>query len=533
MRVTVRGADGAPKVLAGTHLLLAAGRTPTSRAWVSMPRACASSSGRIVVDDRLRTTNRRIYVIGDAAGGQQFTHLAEHHAGIVLRHAIFRMRWAKPSRVVPWCTFTDPELARVGLSESEAKQQGVAHRVYRFPFADIDRARADERDRTALPKSSPTRRASSSARRSSDAHAGELIAEYVLALSKGMNAQRADRRHPHLPNPRADQPPRCRPADEGRADADRRSAGSSGSSACEAREDERATGDDTGCHGGPLGPDRAPGRVRGRHRRVLRAGRSAATSASTPSRRTAMRCLPSPRRITPRRSRSRSSPTSRAVGVQPPGRAGAVADDGLPVRPLGRQRCSWSSPRRSARRSCFLAARYLFADAARRRMGALGAKINAGFSENAFNYLLFLRLVPVFPFFLVNLAPAFTTIRVRTFALGTLIGIIPGTFVYRESRADARSHRFAVRHSLGRDAGRLCLLGLLALVPVLVRKFRRVTRGRRLEPHRRHRRPLQSDLSRFVEPSGTLCTPRCRCSKRPNFPPIARRALETLQVNVG
>ena len=61
----------------------------------------------------------------------------------------------------------------------------------------------------------------------------------------------------------------------------------------------------------------------------------------------------------------------------------------------------------------FLAARYLFADAARRRMGALGEKISAGFTENALNYLLFLRLVPLFPFFLVNLAPAFTKIRLR------------------------------------------------------------------------------------------------------------------------
>ena len=62
----------------------------------------------------------------------------------------------------------------------------------------------------------------------------------------------------------------------------------------------------------------------------------------------------------------------------------------------------------------FLAARYLFADAARKRMGVLGEKISAGFAENAFHYLLFLRLVPLFPFFLVNLAPAFTKIRLRT-----------------------------------------------------------------------------------------------------------------------
>lgn len=120
----------------------------------------------------------------------------------------------------------------------------------------------------------------------------------------------------------------------------------------------------------------------------------------------------------------------------------------------------------------FVAARYLFADAARRRMGPLGAKISAGFAENAFNYLLFLRLVPLFPFFLVNLAPAFTTIRVRTFALGTLIGIIPGTFVIVNlgqtlGRIDSLSGLLSTE-----TIGAFAMLGLLALAPVLVRKYR-------------------------------------------------------------
>ncbi|MEO6566621.1 MAG: TVP38/TMEM64 family protein, partial [Casimicrobiaceae bacterium] len=78
----------------------------------------------------------------------------------------------------------------------------------------------------------------------------------------------------------------------------------------------------------------------------------------------------------------------------------------------------------------FLAARYIFADLARRKLGDVGKKINAGFTAGAFNYMLFLRLVPVFPFFLVNLAPAFTSIPLRTYVLATLIGIIPGTFVF-------------------------------------------------------------------------------------------------------
>ncbi|HET7033684.1 MAG TPA: TVP38/TMEM64 family protein [Casimicrobiaceae bacterium] len=120
----------------------------------------------------------------------------------------------------------------------------------------------------------------------------------------------------------------------------------------------------------------------------------------------------------------------------------------------------------------FVAARYLFADAARRRMGALGEKINAGFTENALSYLLFLRLVPLFPFFLVNLAPAFTTIGVRTFVVGTLIGIIPGSFVFVNlgqtlGRIDSLSGLLSTE-----TIAAFVLLGLLALAPVVVRKMR-------------------------------------------------------------
>ncbi|MET0732249.1 MAG: TVP38/TMEM64 family protein [Casimicrobiaceae bacterium] len=120
----------------------------------------------------------------------------------------------------------------------------------------------------------------------------------------------------------------------------------------------------------------------------------------------------------------------------------------------------------------FLAARYLFANAARRRMGALGEKINAGFTENAFSYLLFLRLVPVFPFFLVNLAPAFTTIPLRTYVLATAIGIIPGTFVFVNlGQALGRIDSLQGLVSVDVLAG-LGFLALLALVPVVVQRMR-------------------------------------------------------------
>jgi len=89
---------------------------------------------------------------------------------------------------VPWCTFTDPELARIGISEAEAKQRGVAHRIYRFAFDEIDRARTEDRtDGFAKIVTDPKGKLLGAA--IVGAHAGELIAEYVLAIAKGMNAK--------------------------------------------------------------------------------------------------------------------------------------------------------------------------------------------------------------------------------------------------------------------------------------------------------------------------------------------------------
>ena len=187
LRMTLRGPDGAERTIAGTHILVAAGRKPNVEDLGLDAAGIRLDRGRIVSDAKLRTTNPRAYVVGDVAGGYQFTHVAEHHAGIVLRQAIFRLFWAQPSKVVPWCTYTDPELARVGLSEDEAKQQDVAHRVYRFAFEEIDRARAEgETEGFAKLVTDPKGRILGAA--IVGPHAGELIAEYVLAITKGMKA---------------------------------------------------------------------------------------------------------------------------------------------------------------------------------------------------------------------------------------------------------------------------------------------------------------------------------------------------------
>jgi pyruvate/2-oxoglutarate dehydrogenase complex dihydrolipoamide dehydrogenase (E3) component len=187
IRLLLREPDGMPQPVDASHLLLAAGRKTNIDDLGLDAAGVDVSNGRIVLEDGLSTTNDRIYVIGDAAGGHQFTHLAEHHAGIVLRHAIFHLKWTKPSTVVPWCTFTDPELARVGLSAIEAKKTGVDHRVYTFPFSDIDRARAEgEIEGMAKLVTSPRGKLLGAA--IVGPHAGELIAECVMAIGNGMKA---------------------------------------------------------------------------------------------------------------------------------------------------------------------------------------------------------------------------------------------------------------------------------------------------------------------------------------------------------
>ena len=120
----------------------------------------------------------------------------------------------------------------------------------------------------------------------------------------------------------------------------------------------------------------------------------------------------------------------------------------------------------------FLGARYLFARPLRRRLGAIGERVNEGFTQDAFHWLLFLRLTPIFPYFLVNLAPALTDIRVRTYVAATFIGIFPSTFILANvgqtlGRIESVQQLLAPETLIA-----LALLGAFALVPVFVRQWR-------------------------------------------------------------
>ncbi|HSI95140.1 MAG: TVP38/TMEM64 family protein [Methylophilaceae bacterium] len=119
----------------------------------------------------------------------------------------------------------------------------------------------------------------------------------------------------------------------------------------------------------------------------------------------------------------------------------------------------------------FLAARYLFADAMRAKLGGKLRELSDGFARDAFSYLLFLRLVPLFPFWLVNLAPAFTDIRLSTYVAATAIGIIPGAFVFANLGQSLGRIQSTAQLVSPETLGALALLGILALVPVLAKKF--------------------------------------------------------------
>ncbi len=120
----------------------------------------------------------------------------------------------------------------------------------------------------------------------------------------------------------------------------------------------------------------------------------------------------------------------------------------------------------------FLAARYVFAETVSRRMGTMAKKLISEFHRNDFNYLLFLRLVPLFPFWLINLATAFTPIKVQTYVAATAIGIIPGAFVFTNlgqslGRIDSPDQLLSFK-----TISALILLGIFALIPIFVKKFR-------------------------------------------------------------
>ena len=169
----------------GSHLLVATGRQANVSGLNLEAAGVAYSEKGVEVDERLRSSNRRIFAVGDVAGPYQFTHMAAYQAGIVIRNMLFRI----PARVnysaVPWVTYTDPELAQVGMREADAEKSGRKYRVLRWSFAENDRAQAERRTEGMIKViTAPNGRILGAG--IAGLHAGELIQPWILAISQGM-----------------------------------------------------------------------------------------------------------------------------------------------------------------------------------------------------------------------------------------------------------------------------------------------------------------------------------------------------------
>ncbi len=182
-------ADGDEVRLDFDEVLVALGRRPRTRGFgLEELGVEIARNGTIVNDDFLRTNFPNIYVCGDVAGPYQFTHTAAHQAWYAAVNALFSpfKSFRADYRVIPWATFTDPEVARVGLNELEAKEQEIEYDVTTYGIDDLDRAIADGEARGLVKVLTIPGKDKILGVTIAGAHAGDLLAEYVLAMKHGL-----------------------------------------------------------------------------------------------------------------------------------------------------------------------------------------------------------------------------------------------------------------------------------------------------------------------------------------------------------
>lgn len=174
----------------GDALLVAVGRAPNLEGLALDVAGVAATSAGVTVDDRLRTSNPRIFAVGDVCSAHKFTHAADFQARAVVQNALFFGRARVSRLVVPWATYTSPELAHVGLHEADARARGTAVDIVSVPFHDVDRAVLDgEEDgllKLVLGKGTDRILGATLVA----AHAGDLIGEVTLAMTAGLGLSR-------------------------------------------------------------------------------------------------------------------------------------------------------------------------------------------------------------------------------------------------------------------------------------------------------------------------------------------------------
>ncbi|MFT6022448.1 MAG: pyruvate/2-oxoglutarate dehydrogenase complex dihydrolipoamide dehydrogenase (E3) component [Ascidiaceihabitans sp.] len=142
--IEVETKDG--RIFKGSHLLMAVGRKSNTDTLNLEAAGIETTRTGIKVDASMRTTNRKVYAIGDVAGGLQFTHVAGYHAGVIIRSMLFGLPSKAKTSHIPWATYTDPELSQVGMTEAQArKEHGDKLEVIRFDYSHNDRAIAERK----------------------------------------------------------------------------------------------------------------------------------------------------------------------------------------------------------------------------------------------------------------------------------------------------------------------------------------------------------------------------------------------------
>jgi len=169
--------------ISGSHLLAATGRQPNTAGLDLEAANISYSHAGIKTDAGLRTSNRRVYAIGDVTGGPQFTHVAGYHAGLVIRSALFRAPAKFDHSAVPRVTYTDPEVAQVGMTEAGAVKANIPHRVLHWRFEENDRAQAERRTE-GLAKIITGKGGAILGAGIVGVNAGELLQPWILAMTR-------------------------------------------------------------------------------------------------------------------------------------------------------------------------------------------------------------------------------------------------------------------------------------------------------------------------------------------------------------
>ena len=195
--VVVRHADHSEETLSSEAILVAIGRTANVDGLGLAQIGVDFDRGGVTVDQRLRTSHKHIFAAGDANGGYQFTHAAGYEGGIVVANAVFRLPRKTDYTFLPWCTYTDPELASIGMNEKAAQARGIDYTVWSEAFQDNDRSLA-EGQQTGWVKLLLDAKENPLGVQILGPRAGDLVSEWVAVLNgKTKLATLASAVHPY------------------------------------------------------------------------------------------------------------------------------------------------------------------------------------------------------------------------------------------------------------------------------------------------------------------------------------------------